>query len=35
MQVETKTKVTIEDLMGVEGQAEIINGEIVHMAASG
>jgi Uma2 family endonuclease len=28
-------RATIDDLMGVEGKAEIINGEIVHMAATG
>jgi Uma2 family endonuclease len=30
-----KTRATIEDLYHVEGKAEIVNGEIVHMAATG
>lgn len=30
-----KTRATIEDLYRVEGKAEIINGEIVHMPATG
>jgi Uma2 family endonuclease len=30
-----KTRATIEDLYHVEGKAEIINGEIVHMAPTG
>src|SRR5688572_21488409 len=30
-----KTRATIEDLYHVDGKAEVINGEIVHMAASG
>ncbi len=30
-----KTRATIEDLYAVEGKAEIVNGEIVHMAATG
>jgi Uma2 family endonuclease len=31
----TKTEATIEDLYRVEGKAEIINGEIVHMSPTG
>lgn len=31
----TQTKATIDDLMRVEGKAELVNGEIVHMAATG
>lgn len=30
-----KTRATIEDLYAVEGKAEIVNGEIVHMPATG
>ena len=30
-----KTRASIEDLYGVEGKAEIVNGEIVHMPATG
>jgi Uma2 family endonuclease len=30
-----KTRATIEDLYKVEGKAELVNGEIVHMAATG
>ena len=30
-----KTRATIDDLYGVEGKAEIVNGEIVHMPAVG
>jgi Uma2 family endonuclease len=31
----TKTRATIEDLYKVEGKAELVNGEIVHMAPTG
>jgi Uma2 family endonuclease len=31
----TKTRATIEDLYRVEGKAELVNGEIVHMAPTG
>lgn len=31
----TKTEATIEDLYQVEGKAEIVNGEIVHMSPTG
>ena len=31
----TKTRATIEDLYKVEGQAELVKGEIVHMAPAG
>jgi Uma2 family endonuclease len=31
----TKTEATIEDLYKVEGKAEIVNGEIVHMSPTG
>jgi Putative restriction endonuclease len=31
----TKTRATIEDLYKVEGKAELVNGEIVHMPPSG
>ena len=31
----TKTEATIEDLYRVEGKAEIVNGEIVHMSPTG
>jgi Uma2 family endonuclease len=31
----TKTEATIEDLYKVEGKAELINGEIVHMPLTG
>jgi len=31
----TKTEATIEDLYQVEGKAELINGEIVHMSPTG
>src|SRR5215207_8070159 len=31
----TKTEATIEDLYKVEGKAEIVNGEIVHMPPTG
>jgi Uma2 family endonuclease len=31
----TKTRVTIEDLYKVEGKAELVNGEIVHMPPTG
>ena len=30
-----KTRATIEDLYKVEGKAELVNGEIVHMAPTG
>lgn len=30
--MKTKTKATIEDLYGVEGKAELVDGEIVHMS---
>lgn len=30
-----KTRVTLEDLYKVEGKAELVNGEIVHMAPTG
>ena len=33
--VETKTHATIEDLYKVEGKAELVNGEIVHMPPAG
>ena len=33
--IETKTRATIEDLYKVEGKAELVNGEIVHMPPSG
>jgi Uma2 family endonuclease len=33
--VETKKRATIEDLYKVEGKAELVNGEIVRMAATG
>jgi len=33
--VETKTRATIEDLYKVEGKAELVNGEIVHMPPAG
>jgi Uma2 family endonuclease len=31
----TKSRATIEDLCGVEGKAEIVNGEIVHLMSTG
>ena len=31
----TKTRATIEDLYKVEGKAELVNGEIVHMSPTG
>lgn len=31
----TKTRATIEDLYNVDGKAELVNGEIVHMAPTG
>ena len=31
----TKTRATIEDLYKVDGKAELVNGEIVHMAPTG
>lgn len=31
----TKARATIEDLYNVEGKAELVNGEIVHMAPTG
>jgi Uma2 family endonuclease len=31
----TKTRATIEDLYNIEGKAELVNGEIVHMAPTG
>jgi Uma2 family endonuclease len=31
----TKARATIEDLYKVEGKAELVNGEIVHMAPTG
>ena len=31
----TKTEVTIEDLYKVDGKAELVNGEIVHMPPTG
>ncbi|HVF41528.1 MAG TPA: Uma2 family endonuclease [Pyrinomonadaceae bacterium] len=31
----TKTEVTIEDLYKVDGKAELVNGEIVHMSPTG
>jgi Uma2 family endonuclease len=31
----TKTEATIEDLYQVEGKAEIVNGEIIHMSPTG
>jgi Uma2 family endonuclease len=33
--VSTKTRATIEDLYKVEGKAELVNGEIVHMPPAG
>src|SRR2546421_192943 len=33
--METKTRATIEDLYKVEGKAELVNGEIVHMPPCG
>jgi Uma2 family endonuclease len=33
--VDTKTRVTIEDLYQVEGKAELVDGEIVHMPPAG
>ena len=30
-----KTRATIEDLYHVDGKAEIVNGEIVHMSPTG
>ena len=33
--VSTKTRATLEDLYKVEGKAELVNGEIVHMPPSG
>jgi Uma2 family endonuclease len=33
--METKTRATIEDLYKVEGKAELVNGEIVHMPPAG
>src|SRR5574341_737818 len=33
--VKTKTRATIEDLYKVEGKAELVNGEIVHMPPAG
>jgi Uma2 family endonuclease len=30
-----KTRATIDDLYGIEGKAEIVNGEVVHMPATG
>src|ERR671930_1236517 len=33
--VDTKTRATIEDLYKVEGKAELVNGEIVHMPPTG
>jgi len=33
--MKTKSAATIEDLYYVEGKAEIVDGEIVHLAASG
>ena len=31
----TKTEATIEDLYKVEGKAELVDGEIVHMSPTG
>lgn len=31
----TKTEATIEDLYKVDGKAELVNGEIVHMSPTG
>jgi hypothetical protein len=31
----TKVKATIEDLYKVEGKAELVNGEIVHLSPTG
>src|SRR5262245_25253462 len=31
----TKTRATIDDLYTVEGKAELVNGEIVHMSPTG
>jgi hypothetical protein len=31
----TKTRATIEDLYKVEGKAELVNGEVVHMTPTG
>ena len=33
--MDTKTRATIEDLYQVEGKAELVNGEIVHMPPAG
>jgi Uma2 family endonuclease len=33
--VDTKTRATIEDLYQVEGKAELVDGEIVHMPSAG
>jgi Uma2 family endonuclease len=33
--MKTKTEATIEDLYRVEGKAELVNGEILHMAPTG
>ncbi|HYO50820.1 MAG TPA: Uma2 family endonuclease, partial [Chloroflexia bacterium] len=33
--MKTRTEATIEDLYQVEGKAELVNGEIVHMAPTG
>ena len=33
--MQTKTRATIEDLYKVEGKAELVNGEIVHMPPTG
>jgi len=33
--VSTKTRATIDDLYKVEGKAELVNGEIVHMPPAG
>jgi Uma2 family endonuclease len=35
MHMSTKTEATIEDLYKVEGKAELVNGEIVHMSPTG
>ena len=33
--MDIKTRATIEDLYKVEGKAELVNGEIVHMPPTG
>ena len=31
----TRTRATVEDLYKVEGKAELVNGEVVHMSPTG